>query len=99
MTAATTKIERSGPAIRAVLAELAPDECAEFETEFREALARAETDFDLAPVEAVLDRWWGAAAIAANPLSDHEHDQVARARAGDESGWLAHNEDGTWTRL
>jgi len=99
MTAATTKIERSGPAIHAALAELTPDECPEFETEFREALARAETDFDLRPVEAVLDRWWGAATIAANPLSEHEREMVARARSGDETGWLAHHEDGTWTRL
>lgn len=59
MIAAPTKIERSGPAIHAVLAELAPDESAEFETEFRDALACAETDFGLAPAEAVLDRRWG----------------------------------------
>jgi uncharacterized protein DUF6247 len=98
MTAAT-KIERSGPAIHAALAELAPDECAEFEAAFRQALATAEIDFDLAPVEAVLDRWWGAAAIAANPLTDQERDQIARARAGDETGWLAHHQDGTWTQL
>jgi len=98
MTAAT-KIERSGPAIDAALPELAPDECAEFEVEFRQTLATADTDFDPAPVEAVLDRWWGAAAIAANPLSDHERDQVARARAGSETGWFAHHEHGTRARL
>ncbi|MPZ67862.1 MAG: hypothetical protein GEU83_21070 [Pseudonocardiaceae bacterium] len=61
MTAATTKIERSGPAIRAVLAEASPAE------------------FDLAPAEAVLDRWWGIAAIRANPLSEQEQAQLARA--------------------
>ncbi len=64
MTAAT-KIERSGPAIHATLAERAPAECAEFEAEFRQALTRAEIDFDLRPVEALLDRWWGIAAIRA----------------------------------
>ena len=99
MTTATTTIERSGPAIHAALAELAPDECAEFETEFRAALTRAETSFDLRPVEALLDRWWGAAVTAANPLSEHEHELVTRARAGDDTGWLTHHEDGTWTRL
>ncbi len=64
MTAAT-KIERSGPAIRAVLAELSPAECEEFETEFRQALAHADADFDLGRVDAVLDRWWGIAAMCA----------------------------------
>jgi hypothetical protein len=39
MTAAT-KIERSGPAIRAALAELSPDECAQFEVEFQQDLPK-----------------------------------------------------------
>jgi len=99
MMTVATKIERSGPAIRASLAELAPDECAEFEVEFREALARAESDFDLRPVEALLNRWWGRATIRANPLTDAERDLVARARAGDDTGWIVHHEDGTRTRL
>lgn len=98
MTAAT-KIERSGPAIRAALAEAAPADCDRFEREFRQALARAESDFDLASIERVLDRWWGIAAIRANPLSPAERDQVARARAGDETGWIVHRDDGTRTRL
>ena len=55
MIAATTKIEHSGPVIRAVLDEYAPDECASFEAGMRQA---------------VLDRWWGIAVIRANPLSD-----------------------------
>ena len=83
----TTKIERSGPAVRAALAEFAPQECAVFEEQFRQALLDAEQRFDLRPAEAVLDRWWGIAAIRANPLSAAEQDQVARARAGDDSGW------------
>ncbi len=83
MTAATTKIERSGPAIRAALAELAPDECVLFEAEFQQAIVRASETFDLAPLDAVLDRWWGIAAIRANPLSEQEHAQVARAKTGD----------------
>lgn len=99
MTALATKIERSGPAIRAALAELAPGECAEFEAEVRAALARADSDLDLAPIERVLNRWWGIATIRANPLSDAERDQVARARSGDETGWIVRDEDGTRTRL
>lgn len=98
MTVAT-KIERSGPAIRAVLAELSPDECARFEGEFQEASERAGQTFDLAPLSAVLDRWWGIAAIRSNPLSEAERDQVARARSGDETGWIVHHEDGNRTRL
>ncbi|MDN5917246.1 MAG: DUF6247 family protein [Pseudonocardia sp.] len=52
MTAPTT-IERSGPAIRATLAECSSDECAEFETDFREAALQASRTFDLAPLDAV----------------------------------------------
>lgn len=87
MTSVTTKIERSGPAVRAALARLSPDECAVFEEQFRLALLEAEQRLDLRPAEAVLDRWWGIAAIRANPLSPAEHQLVARARAGDDTGW------------
>lgn len=87
MTSVTTKIERSGPAIRAALAQLAPEECALFEEQFRQALLDAEQRFDLQPAEAVLDRWWGIAAIRANPLSPTEHELIARARAGNDTGW------------
>ncbi len=66
---AATKIERSGRAIRATLTELAPAECTEFEAEFSQALAHADADFDLGHVDAVLDRWWGIAAMCANPLT------------------------------
>jgi hypothetical protein len=49
MTGSTTKIERSAPAIRTVLAEVSPRECARFEAEFTESIARASAEFDLAP--------------------------------------------------
>ncbi|HET9256735.1 MAG TPA: DUF6247 family protein [Pseudonocardiaceae bacterium] len=98
MTAAT-KIERSGPAIRAALAELSADECAQFGAEFHQALGHAAETFDLAPVDAVLDRWWGIAAIRANPLSEHEQAQVDRAHTGDFTGLLARDEQGNWVRL
>ncbi len=98
MTAAT-KIERSGPAIRAALAEASPDECAQFEAEFAAALDQASAQMDLAPADEVLDRWWGIAAIRINPLTDAERDQVARARAGDFTGLWEREEAGNWVQL
>ncbi len=59
LVTAATKIERSGPAVRAALAEASPDECAQFEAEFAAALARASAELDLGPADEVLDRWWG----------------------------------------
>lgn len=58
-----------------------------FEQQFRQALLDAEQRFDLGPAEAVLDRWWGIAALRANPLTPAEQDLVARARPGDDTGW------------
>ena len=58
-----------------------------FEEQFRQALLDAEQRFDLGPAEAVLDRWWGIAALRANPLSPTEQDLVAGARAGNDTGW------------
>lgn len=98
MTTAT-RVERSGPAIRAVLAEVSPDECARFETEFTAAIARAGRQLDLTEAESVLDRWWGIAAIRANPLSEVEQTQLARARAGDVAGLHTRDEHGDWIRL
>jgi hypothetical protein len=88
MTATTIRVERSGPAIRAAL-ESSPAERERFECDFQTALTVAAESFDLAPVDAVLDRWRGIAAIRANPLTEAEQEMVARARAGDDSGWLA----------
>ena len=99
MTTATTKIERSGPAIRAVLAEVSPAECAQLEAEFAEALARAGAELDLAPAEVVLDRWWGIAVVRANPLSEQEQAQLARARAGDVTGLWERDAAGNWAQL
>jgi len=98
MRATTTRIERSGPAIRAALAECAPADCAQFEAEFQQALAQARDTFDIAPVESILDRWWGIAAIRANPLTEQESDLIARARAGDDSGWLNRDGDDRWAQ-
>jgi len=99
MTASETKIERSAPAVRAVLAQVSPDECARFEAEFAEGLARASAEFDLAPAEAVLDRWWGIAAIRLNPLSEQEKAQVLAARAGELTGLRTRDAQGNWAQL
>lgn len=84
---ATRSVEHSGPAIRAVLAEVSPAECAQFERDFLRAMARAGEQFDVRPVVRVLDRWQAVAATRANPLSDSERQLVARAKGGDDAGW------------
>ena len=99
MTTATTKIERSGPAVRAALARLSPTECAQFEAEFAQAIARAQAEYDLAPAEAVLDRWWGIAVIRANPLSAQEQTQLDHAREGVFDGLWERDERGDWHQL
>jgi len=99
MTTATTRIERSGPAVRAALAQLSPGECAQFEAEFAQATARAGSEYDLAPAQQVLDRWWGIAVIRANPLSDHEQAQLARAREGVFDGLWERDDHGDWHQL
>ena len=55
-------VERSGPAIRAALAEASPDE---LRPSSGSRSLRPDDDFDLSRVTAVLDRWWGRAPIFA----------------------------------
>jgi hypothetical protein len=81
------------------LAEVVPEECAQFEAEFAAAIARAGARLDLAEAEAVLDRWWGIAVIRANPLTELEQAQIARVRAGDFTGPHTRDEHGNWARL
>ena len=57
----------------------------------------AGAEYDLAPAEAVLDRWWGIAVIRANPLSEQE--QLARARDGVFNGLWERDEAGSWVQL
>ncbi|MGH3903050.1 MAG: DUF6247 family protein [Pseudonocardiaceae bacterium] len=89
MSVATTKVACSGSAIRAALADPAPDACALFEAELQQAMGRASETFELTALDAVLDHWWGIATIRANPLSEQEHAQLARARTGDYTGLIA----------
>ncbi|WP_375429725.1 DUF6247 family protein [uncultured Friedmanniella sp.] len=82
----TTKIARTGQDISAALRELSPEEAPEFEREYREALVRAADTLDLTESESVLTRWWGIAALRANPLTEEEVDLVRRFRAGEDVG-------------
>lgn len=60
MTASTTVTGpgRSGPEIRAALAEHAPAELVALEDDFNAALDDAAASFDTRPLEQVLTRWW-----------------------------------------
>ncbi len=98
-TVTVVAIERSGPAIRAALAEHAPGDEHLFEDELRDAITRAADDLDLAGPQAVLARWHALATMAANPLTSDERAQVARARTGDLTGLRTRDEHGNWTTL
>lgn len=99
-TITAVAIQRSGPAIRAALAEHGiAGQMDRFEVEMRAALARAVDDLDLACVDRVLGRWHALATMAANPLSDDEQAEVARAKVGDLAGLRARDEHGNWITL
>ena len=57
---------------RAVPAELASHDLVEFEAEFRCALAQPDGDFDLAPVQAVINGVWGRAHLRIHPPTAQE---------------------------
>ena len=90
---------RSGPAIRAMLAEWAPAELSRFEREFQHALGQAAHSFDIAPLDDLLERWRRVAAVRANPLTPEEEEQLRRVRSGDDTGLWEQAEDGTFHRL
>lgn len=95
----TVTIQRSGPAIRAALAEHAPADEPRFTADLRAALARAGDDLDLAGPQSVLTRWHALATMAANPLTADEQAQLQRARNGDLTGFSERDEHGNWTTL
>ena len=92
-------MERSGPAISAVLLEFSEEEAAQFQREFRQAAQQAAEHLDAAPLDEVLNRWWGIAVMHLQPLSSQEEQQLARARAGDFTGLSTRDADGTFRRL
>ena len=95
----SVRLECSGPSIRAVLAELAPEDLVDFEAEFRCALAEADEDFDLTRVHAVLRKWWGRAHLRVHPPTADEHAAVARVAAGDDTGLHTRTTTGRWVEL
>lgn len=99
-TVTAVAIQRSGPAIRAALAEHGiAGQMERFEVEIRAALARAADDLDVACIDRVLGRWHALATMAANPLSGDEQAQIARAKVGDLAGLRARDEHGNWITL
>ncbi|WP_425584400.1 DUF6247 family protein [Tsukamurella soli] len=65
---------------------MAPEDLAEFEAEFRIALAETDDDFDLSRVDEVRDRWWGVAHLRLNPPTPEERSVIAQVAAGDFDG-------------
>ncbi len=72
--------------------QAAPEECARFESEIRDALAGAADDLDLAS-------WHALATMAANPLTSDKRAQVERAKTGGLTGLRARDEHGNWITL
>lgn len=70
-----------------------------FEAQFRAAITRASSTFDVAPIEVALDRWWDIAAVRGNPLTEQERALLDQARAGDFAGLHTRDERGTWSEL
>lgn len=89
-------VQRTGPSIRAALAEHDPEQCAAFEAEFRAALDAAAADFDLSRVQAVIDRWLPIAYARRHPLTVEERALVARFHAGDDTALWQRDGDGNW---
>ncbi|WP_028935366.1 DUF6247 family protein [Pseudonocardia spinosispora] len=98
-TVTSAAIELSGPAIRAALARHSPTDVHRFETELRDALARAAEDLDLDKPQTVLARWHALATMAANPLTNEEQAQLDQAKSGDFTGLATRDENGNWTTL
>lgn len=94
----SVRLECTGPSIRAVLAEVAPGDLVDFEAEFRCALAEADDTFDLAGVQAVLNKWWGRAHLRLHPPTDDEREAVARVAAGDDNGLFTRTDTGRWVQ-
>ncbi|WP_210407953.1 DUF6247 family protein [Allokutzneria sp. NRRL B-24872] len=87
--------ERSAVAVRAALAAYDRDRLVDFEAEFHIAMAEADDDFDLGRVDAVVQRWFAVALMAANPeyVAAIDEDQ-RRIEEGDPSVIVDHVERG-----
>ena len=85
-------VQRSGAAILQALQDVSVDEAEVFSGEYRAALQRAASTFDLSESERVLDRWWGIAHLRLNPATEEEDDLVRRLHAGEDVGWSSPQE-------
>ncbi|MDX6738501.1 DUF6247 family protein [Actinocorallia sp. A-T 12471] len=73
--------DRSPRAIRAVLL---PEERGDFDREYRQVMADATEDLDLAPVLEFIERWWRVAVLSRDPQRHRAAlDVVARLDRGD----------------
>lgn len=79
-------VDRTGPAIRAALREVSPDELPEFEAEFHIALAEADDDFDVSRIDRVITHWWGIANMRVDPPTAAERELVEQVARGDFEG-------------
>ena len=86
------RVERSPSAILQVLRDVAPAEAGSFEVDFHDALQQASATFDLAPLNRVVNRWWGIAHLRLNPPTAEEREAVRRLRAGEDVGWASPQE-------
>jgi Family of unknown function (DUF6247) len=84
MSMTNIKLDQSGAAVRAVLADLAPAECVEFEAEFHTTMAEVDDDFDTSRVDALVRRWWARAVVLRNP-DPAANAAWERIKAGDTS--------------
>jgi len=74
-------LARSPAEIRAVLAGA---DRAEFERDYQAALARAGEQYDLEPLNEVVEQWWHVAVLTADPAAHQRMLDTAEAlRAGD----------------
>lgn len=94
-------VARTGPAVRRALSEIAPQDCVEFEAEFRIALAETDIadDFDLSRVMAVIDKWRRVAYMRMYPITEEERAIVERVQRGDFTGLWERTPAGEWVKL
>jgi Family of unknown function (DUF6247) len=71
---------------KAVLAALPPQRAAEFKRDWNTALDKAREDMDLAPLQEVVDSYWGVASAAASPNAAEATEQARRFVAGHDIG-------------
>lgn len=95
---APSSLPRTGPAVREALSPW-PADRQRFESELTEAARTVDGTYDLAPAQAVIDRWHRIAVARSQPLTADEQDSVDRARRGDYTGLYTQAADGGFDRI